>query len=355
MIMLMALPVVLGGMFVISKNVQKEQALVSEESLIIPDVPDVEGNDDDKAKIYRDEQIEMMHKRSNDARNIASDKDFYAIDPDLVKEEKKRDHQVDQETQQVLAQYRETYSEPKPEPVKTETPVSQPKAQAQYRGNNTQSNLVNSSSYSQNSNQVTPSEEKRAQESIPDDKPKRRSSMGIYTADRASSDSPTGKMMDQSKKYLKAILEEDKTIQNGSNVIFVLSEDGNIEGTQHKRGSILYGRATQGKEFFEVNIYQVKSANDGNTYPADLIVFDENYNRGIRSEGFLNEVSKEEGTDAATETIDEATRGATSVKALDMATRAITRTVSRTARSKPISIPLRKGYKVYLQPKPKEK
>ncbi|MDR2916263.1 MAG: conjugative transposon protein TraM [Tannerella sp.] len=350
MIVLMALPVVLGGMFVISRNIQKEQAPVSDDSLIIPDVSDVEGNDDDKAKIYRDEQIEMMHKRSNDARNIASDKDFYAIDPDLDKEEKKTDLQADQETQQVLAQYRDTYPE-----TKTETPVSQPKVQNQSRDNNIQSNRVNSPSYSQNSDPVTHSEERKSQETVPDDKPKRRSSMGIYTADRVSSDYPTGKMMAQSKKYLKAILEEDKTIQNGSNVIFVLSEDGNIEGTQHKRGSILYGRATQGREFFEVNIYQVKSANDGNTYPADLIVFDENYNRGIRSEGFLNEVSKEEGTDAATETIDEVTRGATSVKALDLATRAITRTVSRTARSKPISIPLRKGYKVYLQPKTKEK
>ena len=115
----------------------------------------------------------------------------------------------------------------------------------------------------------------------------------------------------------------------------------------------MYGRATQGREFFEINIYQLKSANDGNIYPADLIVFDENYNRGIRSEGFLNEASREEGMDVATQTIDDATRGSTSIRALDAAARAITRTATRTARTKPITIPLKKGYKVYLQPNQK--
>ena len=342
MVVLMALPVVLGIMFIVSKNLKTEEIEISHESLIIPDV-EVEIGNYDKAKIYRDEQTELMYQRSNEARNIASDKDFFAIDSDLGKDEKKQESLVDRETLLVLEEYRETE-------LKTDEKISQSGADNQLQTRAQPANRINAS----HEDHPGQKEDKKVVDAAAEEKPQRRSSMGVYTADRSSMTSPTDAKMDQSKKYLRAVLEEDKVIQNGSNVIFVLSEDGNINGTNHKRGSILYGRATQGKEFFEINIYQIKSSNDGNMYPADLIAYDENYNRGIRSEGFLNEVSREEGTNAATETVDAATQGATSVRGLDMATRAITRTVSRTARSKPITIPLRKGYKVYLQPKPKE-
>ena len=335
----MALPVILGGMWILSKKIdKKEHIAVSNDSLIIPEVDEIEDSGDDKAKIYRDEQSELLHKRHSDARNVASDKDFFAIDSDFGKEETKQEAPIDKETQQVLAQYQE------PEHAQNKS-VIQPKKEKQPEKTTTQN--TNASNH-QSTEQDTPF-------AAVEEKPKRRSSMGIYTADRSTPDSPAETKIDQARKYLKAVLEEEKTIQNGSNVIFVLSEDGIIQGTKHKRGSILYGRAMQEKEFFEINIYQLKSTNDGNTYPADLVVFDENYNRGIRSEGFLNETSREEGTDAVTESLDDATKGATSVRALDAATRAITRTVSKTQRNKPITVPLRKGYKVYLQPKEKEK
>ena len=344
MVVLMALPVLLGGMFVISKNTKNDTPPVNNESLIIPEIDDIEGLDDDKAKIYRDEQTEQMFKTNSDARNIASDKDFFAIDSDFGKEDgKKEQPSIDKETQKVLEQYREPEQkiEERSSQPKTFNQQAEPKTRSANQVKNTENNQKEQSFMMESS--YSPQAEKQQS----------RSSMGVYTADRSLKSLPANIKMDQSKKYLKAVLEEDKTVQNGSNVIFVLSEDGNIDGTNHKRGSILYGRATQGKEFFEINIYQVKSANDGNVYPANLIVYDENYNRGIRSEGFLNEVSKEEGMDAATQTVDDVTRGATSLRALDIATRAITRTASKTARSKPITIPLKKGYKVYLQPKEK--
>jgi len=345
MVVLMALPVVLGIMFIISKNIKDEAILVSQESLIIPDVDDIESADDGKAKIYRDEQTEMIIKKNTDARNVASDKDFFAIDSDFGKDEKKQEQQLDMETRQVLEQYREAEQN-------KDTRISQQRSTNSK--SQTNASLINQTN-SSNNQYLNQPEDTRTVIAVPDERPQRRSSMGIYTANRASAESSTDKKMDQSQKYLRAVLEEDKVIQNGSNVIFVLSEEGNINGTNHKRGSILYGRATQGREFFEINIYQLKSANDGNIYHADLIVYDENYNRGIRSEGFLNEVSKDEGVDAASKTIDDATQGFSSIKTLDIATKSLSRTVSRTSRSRPITIPLRKGYKVYLQPKPIEK
>jgi len=345
MVVLMALPVVLGIMFFISKNIKDEAIPVNQESLIIPDVDDIEGADDDKAKIYRDEQTEMIIKKNTDSRNVASDKDFFAIDSDFGKEDKKQGQQLDIETRQVLEQYREA------EPNKEATTSQQKSTNNQSQNKALPANQTNSS----NNQQINQHANTRPVDAVPDERPQRRSSMGIYTANRASTVSSTDKKMDQSQKYLRAVLEEDKVIQNGSNVIFVLSEEGNINGTNHKRGSILYGRSTQGREFFEINIYQLKSANDGNIYSADLIVYDENYNRGIRSEGFLNEVSKDEGVDAASKTIDDVTQGFSSIRALDIATKSLSRTVSRTSRSRPITIPLRKGYKVYLQPKPIEK
>ena len=347
MVTLMALPVILGVMFIISKNMKNQKLTVSDQSLIIPDVDEIAGLEDDKAKIYRDEQTELIYKTNLDARNIASDKDFFAIDSDFGKDDgvKEQTQALDPETEQVLEQYRE------PE-QKRETYIAQPNPS---NGQPSAKTAVTTSTQEKRTRHLPVNPPASAPAPSQEEKSKRSSSMGVYTAGRTSVHSSVEVKMDQSKKYLRAVLEEDKVIQNGSNVIFVLSDDGAIEGSNHKRGSILYGRATQGREFFEINIYQVRSAGDGNIYPADLIVFDENYNRGIRSEGFLNEASKEEGLDAASQTLDEATRGATSVRALDVATRAITRTANRTTRSKPITIPLKKGYKVYLQPKQNEK
>jgi len=351
MVVLMALPVVLGAMFILSKEF-KEENFVSDQSLIIPDVDDIKSVDDDKAKIYRDEQIELMYRKNQDARNVASDKDFFAIDSDSWKDENmKDDASLDRETQQVLEEYRKSEKEKTFVYANTDEQVDQSKNLNQ---SSTRQSKTSEVSASKNELVIQPSGIETAIV-VRDDSSRRKSSMGIYTANLSSENPPAEAKIDLSKKYLRAVLEEDKIIQNGSNVIFVLSDDGIISGTNHKRGSILYGRATQGREFFEINIYQVKSANDGNMYTADLIVYDENYNRGIRSEGFLNEVSKEEGANAAAQTVDEATQGATSLRALDIATRAITRTATRTVRSKPITIPLRKGYKVYLQSKPNEK
>ena len=350
MVVLMALPVVLGGMFIISKEFKKDEVSLSTESLIIPDVDEMDEMDDDKAKIYRDEQTELMYRRNQDARNIASDKDFFAIDSDYGKDEKSKEQTFDRDTQLVLAEYQEQETASQLTSSKIEEKVYRSENQNHSQTQLSTTNRVRNS----NEEQFYSPAENLLTGTLQDEMPRRRSSMGVYTSDRFSTPVPTDTKMDQSRKFLRAVLEEDKVIQNGSNVIFVLSDDGNIEGTNHKRGSILYGRAIQGREFFEISIYQVKSANDGKIYPADLVVFDENYNRGIRSEGFLNEVSREEGADAATKTIDEATQGVSSVRALDMATRAITRTASRTTRSKPATIPLRKGYKVYLQPKTKE-
>jgi len=343
MVVVMALPVVLGMMFLISKNMKNEDIAVSQESLPIPEIDDMEELDDNKAKLYRDEQTEIIYRRNSDARNIASDKDFFAIDSDFGKEDGIKEQQpTDRETLLVLEQFRDPEQRNDGRVSQQQTFNDQTQTQTQPAGR------IKTVNNKQNDLPVV-TEPANTQQAA---SPQRRSSMGVYTANRSSISSPMNAVMDQSKKYLRAVLEEDKLIQNGSNVTFVLSEDGNIEGTNHKRGSILYGRATQGNDFFEISIYQVKSANDGNMYAANLMVFDENYNRGIRSEGFLNETSKEEGMDAASQTVDEATRGAASVRALDIAARAITRTAAKTARSKPVAITLKKGYKVYLQPKP---
>jgi len=328
MVVVMALPVILGAMYIISVNMRRHDVMVSEESLIIPDIDDVDILVDDKAKIYRDEQNELLYQRNTEARNIASDKDFFAIDSDFGKDDRAVEQQVvDRETQQVLNQY------------------GAPEQRSGGRGQAT-SRLQSPPEAPPASRTNTPVEQ--AGQAVVTERASR-SSMEVYTAHGIARGCVSDAKMDKRKKYLQAVLEEDKVIQHGSNVIFVLSEDGLIDGTNHKRGSILYGRATQGKEFFEINIYQVRSANDGHIYPAGLVVFDENYNRGIRSEGFLNEAGREEGIGAATQTIDDATRGASSVHALEVAARAITRTATRTARSKPVTITLKKGYKVYLQ------
>ena len=188
---------------------------------------------------------------------------------------------------------------------------------------------------------ITPlSEEKK-------ETPYESSGMGVFVASPVQEKNPTGENGVGSKKistgYFNAVLEQDCTVEHNGNVIFILSKDATIEGISHKKGSVLYGRAMQKNEGFDIIVYQIKST-DGNMYSSNLVVFDENYNRGIRSQGALNQAARRNTEEAVTGTMDVRTNR----NLVDAAVTAVSRTAAQ-SRNRDISVSLMKGYKVYLQ------
>ena len=89
------------------------------------------------------------------------------------------------------------------------------------------------------------------------------------------------------------MLEEDTKIKNQSSVVFFLLEDCTVDGSVFKKNAILYGKASENDNVFDINIYQIMNT-DGNILSVTgLVVFDEKYSRGLAYEGNLNESVRE--------------------------------------------------------------
>ena len=170
-------------------------------------------------------------------------------------------------------------------------------------------------------------------------------SMAVYQAQTSQTGNANKNEVSNSliQDYINAVLEEDKTIENGSNVIFILSKTVIIAGITHNPGSTLYGRAKLIGDMFDILVYQIKST-DGKMYICSLTVYDENYNQGIRTGGEVNRAARENTNDAALQQLDVSTTSG----AVNTAVKTIARTASQTTNRK-VTVSLRKGYKVYLK------
>ncbi|MDR2913268.1 MAG: conjugative transposon protein TraM [Tannerella sp.] len=179
------------------------------------------------------------------------------------------------------------------------------------------------------------------------------SSMGVYVAPSAQGDNGSnGSSVNIPKsiiqEYMDAVLEEDKTIEHGGNVIFILSKATTIAGITHKPGSTLYGRASLMGDMFDILVYQIKST-DGKMYTCTLTTYDENYNPGIRTGGEVNKAARENVDDAAIEQMDVST----TTGLLNTAIKAAAKTASQ-AKNRKVTVSLRKGYKVHLKERDKQ-
>ncbi|MBK7629135.1 MAG: conjugative transposon protein TraM [Bacteroidales bacterium] len=77
------------------------------------------------------------------------------------------------------------------------------------------------------------------------------------------------------------MLEEDTKIKNQSSVVFFLLEDLSIDGKVFKKNAILYGKASESGNVFDINIYQIMNTDGLVSSVNSLIVFDEKYSGGF--------------------------------------------------------------------------
>lgn len=144
---------------------------------------------------------------------------------------------------------------------------------------------------------IKKTEPTRAKEEIKNEAPQEKEEdpggFGIIVPERSSGKKSTSGSQANSSGFTAAMLEEDTKIKNQSSIVFFLLEDLTVEGTVYKKNSILYGKARENNNVFDINIYQIMNT-DGIVSPVNgLVVFDEKYSRGLPYEGNLNESVRE--------------------------------------------------------------
>jgi len=172
---------------------------------------------------------------------------------------------------------------------------------------------------------------------------------GIIVSDRSKSKNNSPGSQAQNSDFTAAILEEDTKIKNHSSVVFFLLEDLAVDGTVFKKNAILYGKATESNNVFEINIYQVMNT-DGNVLSVSgLIVYDEKYSRGLPYEGNLNESIKEGMNQTSNETSSSVSSGIAAGTGVGIAANAVDNTIRAMTRKKEPTVNLYKGYKVFIK------
>ena len=172
---------------------------------------------------------------------------------------------------------------------------------------------------------------------------------GITVSERSSGKKSTSGSQANNGGFTAAMLEEDTRIKNQSSVVFFLMEDFIVEGMVYKKNSILYGKATENNNVFDINIYQIMNT-DGNVSTVNgLVVFDEKYSRGLPYEGNLNESVREGVGQTTNETSSAVSSGIAAGTGVGIAANAVDNTIRAMTRKKNPIISLYKGYRVFIK------
>jgi len=172
---------------------------------------------------------------------------------------------------------------------------------------------------------------------------------GIIVSDRSSGKKPTSGSQAKNGGFTAAMLEEDTKIKNQSSVVFFLLEDVSIDGKVFKKNAILYGKASEYGNVFDINIYQIMNTDGVVSSVNSLIVFDEKYSRGLPYEGNLNESVREGVGQTTNETSSAISSGIASGTGIGIAANAVDNTIRAMTRKKEPIISLYKGYKVFIK------
>jgi hypothetical protein len=171
---------------------------------------------------------------------------------------------------------------------------------------------------------------------------------GIVVSDGSANKKNSSDSQAKNGGFTAAMLEEDTKIKNQSSVVFFLLEDLVVDGKVFKKNAILYGKAIENNNVFDVTIYQVMNT-DGNVLSVNgLIVYDEKYSRGLPYEGNLNE-SVKEGMSQTTNETSSSLSSKIGTTGVGIAANAVDNTIKAMTRKKEPTINLYKGYKVFIK------
>ena len=171
---------------------------------------------------------------------------------------------------------------------------------------------------------------------------------GIIVSERSSGKKSTSGSQAKNGGFTAAMLEEDTRIKNQSSVVFFLLEDLAIDGKVFKKNAILYGKASEYGNVFDINIYQIMNTDGVVSSVNSLIVFDEKYSRGLSYEGNLNE-SVREGMGQTTNETSSSISSKIGTTGVGIAANAVDNTIKAMTRKKEATINLYKGYKVFIK------
>jgi len=171
---------------------------------------------------------------------------------------------------------------------------------------------------------------------------------GIVVSDRNSHNKNASNSQAKNGGFISAMLEEDTKIKNQSSVVFFLLEDMNVDGSVFKKNAILYGKALESGNVFDINIYQIMNTDGNVSSVTGLIVFDEKYSRGLSYEGNLNE-SVREGVGQTTNETSSSISSKIGTTGVGIAANAVDNTIKAMTRKKEATINLYKGYKVFIK------
>ena len=184
------------------------------------------------------------------------------------------------------------------------------------------------------------------QEPVNKEEPYQSGGFGIYTNQNKKVETPAREI--PSGKYYKAYLEQDTKIVNGRNVVFILSEDAQIDGNVFKKNSVLYGKAVDRGDFFDISIDNILSTDGNATNQSGIYVFNEYYDRGIDHVGKFNEAVKEGAGKTAYDETGNLT-GTRVERGADIALSVVDNTVKSLKGKKEISTDLYQGYVIYIK------
>ena len=171
---------------------------------------------------------------------------------------------------------------------------------------------------------------------------------GIVVSNRNSNNKNASTSQAKNGGFISAMLEEDTKIKNQSSVVFFLLEDLNVDGSVFKKNAILYGKALESGNVFDIKIYQIMNTDGNVSSVTGLIVFDEKYSRGLSYEGNLNE-SVREGVGQTTNETSSSISSKIGTTGVGIAANAVDNTIKAMTRKKEATINLYKGYKVFIK------
>lgn len=172
---------------------------------------------------------------------------------------------------------------------------------------------------------------------------------GIIVSERTSGKKSISGSQAKNGGFTAAMLEEDTKIKNQSSVIFFLLEDLSIDGKIFKKNAILYGKASEYGNVFDINIYQIMNTDGIVSSVNSLIVFDEKYSRGLPYEGNLNESVREGASQTTNETSSAISSGIAAGTGVGIAANAVDNTIRAMTRKREPIISLYKGYRVFIK------
>lgn len=172
---------------------------------------------------------------------------------------------------------------------------------------------------------------------------------GITVSERSSGKKSTSGSQAKNGGFTAAMLEEDTKIKNQSSVVFFLLEDFSIDGKAFKKNAILFGKASEYGNVFDINIYQIMNTDGVVSSVNSLIVFDEKYSRGLPYEGNLNESVREGVGQTTNETSSAISSGIAAGTGVGIAANAVDNTIRAMTRKKEPIISLYKGYRVFIK------